>query len=69
MKDNDEKIIKINVFIKVTSVKSKIRIVYFQSFYSRKHVKIYNCLNSLIIKFIFIFINRSISFNVALCRN
>ena len=36
IKDNDEKTSETNAFIRVTSVKSKIYIVYLQSFYSRK---------------------------------
>ena len=36
MKNNDEKFNKVNAFIKVTSVKSKINIMYLQSFHSKK---------------------------------
>ena len=69
MKNNDENISETNASIRVTSVKSKIRIVHLQSFYSREQTKIYDYLSSLIIELTPFFINRSISFSVALCRN
>ena len=69
MKNNDKKTGETNNSIRAMSVKSEINIVRLQSFYSRKQLKIYDCLSPSTIKSTPFPINRSISSSVALCRD
>lgn len=69
MKNNDEKINEIDAFIRATNMKSEIDIIHLQSSHSKKQPKTRNCISFSITEPTLIFINRSISFNVALCRD